>query len=98
MTDAYQNRIPSAVPKALIRCDRVGLLPRLQVGFLGCMNDTLNGAGAEDFLQGPVFGEHAVVDAVEESAELPKELLARSRAKLRRPSRACCSKQRAGEL
>ena len=82
---------------ASIWCDRVGFLPRLQLGFLACMNDILNGAGAEDFLHWAVPGEHAVLDAVEESAGLPKELLARSRAKLRRRSRACCSKQRAGE-
>jgi len=43
------------------------------------MND-LNGGGAEDFLLWVVPGEHAVLDAVEESAGLPKELLARSRA------------------
>ena len=67
------------------------------LGFLACMSDILNGGGAEDFLQWAVPGEHAVLDAVEESAGLPKELLARSRAKLRRRSRACCSKQRAGE-
>ena len=60
------------------------------------MNDILNGGGAEDFLHWAVPGEHAVLDAVEESAGLPKELLARP-AKLRRRSRACCSKQRAGE-
>ena len=47
------------------------------------MNDILNGGGAEDFLHWAVPGEHAVLDAVEESAGLPKELLARSRAKLR---------------
>jgi hypothetical protein len=93
MTDADQNRIAPAS----IWCDRVGFLPRLQLGFLACMNDILNGGGAEDFLHWAVPGEHAVLDAVEESAGLPKELLARSRAKLRRRSRACCSKQRAGE-
>ena len=54
------------------------------------MNDILNGGGAEDFLHWAVPGT-AVLDAVEESAGLPKEL---SRAKLRRRSRACCSKQR----
>ena len=43
------------------------------------MNDILNGGGAEDFLHWAVPGEHAVLDAVEESAGLPKELLARSR-------------------
>ena len=79
----------------MVRSGRV--LPRLQLGFLACMNDILNGRGAEDFLHWAVPGEHAVLDAVEESAGLPKELLARSRAKLRRRSRACCSKQRAGE-
>jgi hypothetical protein len=61
------------------------------------MNDILNGGGAEDFLHGAVPGEHAALDAVEESAGLPKDLLARFRAKLRRRSRACCSKQRAGK-
>ena len=95
MTDAYQNRHRSAA--ASIWCDRVGFLPRLQLGFLACMNDSLNAAGAEDFLRWAVPGGHAILDAVEESAGLPKELLARSRAKLCRRSRACCSKQRAGE-
>jgi hypothetical protein len=52
------------------------------------MNDILNGGGAEDLLHCAVPGEHAVLDAVAESAGLPKELLARSRAK---------STQRAGE-
>ncbi len=61
------------------------------------MNDILNGAGAEDFLHGAVPGKHAVLDAVEASAGLPKELLARARAKLRRRWRTCCSKQRAVE-
>ena len=36
------------------------------------MNDILNGGGAEDFLHWAVPGEHAVLDAVEESAGLPK--------------------------
>ncbi len=62
------------------------------------MNDVPNGGGAEDFLRWAIPGEHAVLDAVEESAGLPKELLARSRAKLRRRSRACCSTQRAPAL
>ena len=48
MTDAYQNRIASA--PASIWCDRVGFLPRLQLGLPSCMNDILNGGGAEDFL------------------------------------------------
>jgi len=48
------------------------------------MNDILNGGGAEDFLHWAVPGEHAVLDAVEGSAGLRMELLARSRAKLRR--------------
>ncbi len=47
------------------------------------MNNILNGGGAEHFLHWAVPREHAVLDAVEESAGLPKELLARSRAKLR---------------
>ena len=64
---------------------RVGFLPRLQLGFLACMNDILNGARAEDFLHWAVPGEHAVLDAVEESAGLPKELLALSRAKFAPP-------------
>lgn len=38
------------------------------------MNDILNGGGAKDFLHWAVPGEHAVLDAVEESAGLPKEL------------------------
>jgi predicted naringenin-chalcone synthase len=59
------------------------------------MNGILNGGGAEDFLHWAVPGEHALLDAMEESGGLPKELLARSRAKLRR--RSSCSKQRAGE-
>jgi hypothetical protein len=61
------------------------------------MNQILNGGGAEEFPALGVSGEHAVLDDVEESAGLSKELLARSRAKLRRRSRACCSKQRVGE-
>jgi len=77
--------------------DRVGFLPQLQLGSLACMNDILNGGGAEDFLHSAVPGITPVLDAVEESAELPKELNARSRAKLRRRSRSCCSKQRKGE-
>jgi hypothetical protein len=95
MTDTYQNRIATAVPR--LRYGAIGprLLPRLQLGFLACMNNILNGGGAEDFLPWAVPGEHAVLDAMEESAG--KALLARSRAKLRRRSRACCSKQRAGE-
>jgi hypothetical protein len=40
------------------------------------MNDILNGGRAEDFLHWAVPGEHAVLDAVAESAGLPKELLA----------------------
>jgi hypothetical protein len=40
---------------------------------------TLTAEGAEDFLHWAVPEEHAVLDAVEESAGLPKELLARSR-------------------
>jgi len=77
---------------------RSGRVPSTIAAGLPCLlNDILNGGGAEDFLHWAVPGEHAVLDAVEESAGLPKELLARSRAKLRRRSRACCSKQRAGE-
>ena len=97
MTDAYQNCIATAVPRLRYGAIGYGFLPRLQLGFLACMNDILNGGGAEDLLHWAFPGEHAVLDAVEESAGLPKELLSRSRAKLRRRSRACCSKQRAGE-
>jgi hypothetical protein len=61
------------------------------------MNDSLNGGGAEDCFHWAVPGENGVLYAVEESAGLPKEPLARSCAKLRRRSSACCSKQRAGE-
>src|SRR5260370_32559334 len=89
LSESYRHRCAPAS----IWCDRVGFLPQLQLGFLACMNDILNGGGAEDFLH----WAHAVVDAVEESAGLPKELLARSRVKLCRRSRACCSTQRAGE-
>jgi hypothetical protein len=96
MTDVYQNRLATAAP-ASICCNRVGFLPRLQLGFLACMNDIFDGGGAKDFLHWAVPGEHAILDAVDESAGLPKELPARSRAKLRRRSRTCCSKQRAGE-
>ena len=34
------------------------------------MNDILNGGGVEDFLHWAVPGEHAVLDAVEESARV----------------------------
>ena len=95
MTDAYQNRIATAVPRLRYGAIGSGFLSRLQLRFLACMNDIPY--GADDFLHWAVPGEHAVLDAVAESAGLPKELLARSRAKLRRRSRACCSKQRAGE-
>ena len=95
MTDAYQNRIATAVPRLRYGVIGSGSFHDCKLGFLACMHD-LNGGGAEDFLHWAVPGEHAVLDAVEESAGLPKELLARSRAKLRRRSRACCSK-RVGE-
>jgi hypothetical protein len=54
-------------------------LPRLQLDLLAFRND-LNGGGARDFLHWAVPEEHAVLDAAEESAGLPKELLARFRA------------------
>ena len=75
LSESYRHRCAPAS----IWCDRIWFLPRLQLDFLACMND-LNGGGAEDFLLWVVPGEHAVLDAVEESAGLPKELLARSRA------------------
>jgi predicted naringenin-chalcone synthase len=81
----------------MVRSGRVPSTIAAGLGFLACMNDILNRGGTEDFLHWAVHGEHAVLDALEESAGLPKELLARSRAKLRRRSRACCSQQRAGE-
>jgi hypothetical protein len=84
MSDVHQNRIATAAP-ASRWCNRVGFLPRLQLGFLACMNDVLNGGEAKDFVHWAVPGEHAVLDAVEDSAGLPKELPARSRAKLRPP-------------
>src|SRR6202140_3354901 len=90
-SESYRHRCAPAS----IWCDRVGFLPRLQLGFLTCMNDILNGGGAEDFLHWAVPGPHADLHAVEEGAGAPKELLAGSRAKLPRRSRACCSKQRA---
>ena len=43
------------------------------------MND-INGGGAEDFLLWAVPEEQVVLDAIEKSAVLPKELLARFRA------------------
>ena len=95
MTNAYQNRIATTAPRLRYAAIGSGFLPPLQLGFLACMNDILNGGEAEDFLHWAVPGEHAVLDAMEESAG--KELLARSRAKLRRRSRACCSQQRVGE-
>jgi hypothetical protein len=95
MTDAYQNRIATAVPGLRYGAIGSGFLRRLQRGFLASMNDIFSGGGAEDFLHWAVPGEHAVLDAIVESAG--KELLARSRAQLRRRSRACCSKQWAGE-
>lgn len=67
MTDAYQNRIATVVPRLRYGAIGSGFLPGLQLGFLACMNDILNG-GAEDFLHWAVPGEHAVLDAVEESA------------------------------
>jgi len=77
---------------------RSGRVPStIAAGFLACMNHTLNGGRAGDFLHWAVPGEHAVLDAVELSAGLPKKLLVRFRAKLLRCSRACCSKQWAGE-
>jgi hypothetical protein len=97
MTECLSEWYRHRCAPASIWCDRAGFLPRLQLGFLACMNDIVNGGGAEDFLHWPVPEEHAILDAVEESAGLPKELHARSRAKLRRRSRACGSKQRAGE-
>jgi len=91
MTDAYA---PPPVPRLRYGAIGSGFLSRLQLRFLACMNDIPY--GADDFLHWAVPGEHAVLDVVE-SAGLPEELLARSCAKLRRRSRACCSKQRAGE-
>ena len=81
LSESYRHRC--APDFDVVRSGRVP--PRLQLGFLACMNDILNGGGAEDFLHWAVPGEHAVLDAVEESAGLPKELLARSRAKLQPP-------------
>src|SRR5271166_5359660 len=75
LSESYRRRCAPAS----IWCDRFWFLPRLQLDFLAWMND-LNGGGAEDFLHWAVPEEHAVLDAVEESAGLPKELLARSRA------------------
>ena len=67
-------------PCARLRYDAISpFLPRLQLDFLAFMND-INGGGAEDFLLWAVPEEHAVLAAVEESAGLPKELLARFRA------------------
>jgi len=66
-------------PVDMVRSGRV--LSTIAAGLPACMNDILNGGGAEDFLHWAVpEEEHAVLDAVEESAGLPKELLERSRA------------------
>jgi hypothetical protein len=97
MTDAYQNRIVTVVPRLRDGAIGSGSFHDCSLGFLACMNDILNRKRAEKFFHWAVPGEHAVLDPVEESAGLPKELLARSRAKLRHRSRACCSKQPAGE-
>ena len=61
------------------------------------MND-LNGGGAEDFLHWAVPGEHAVLDAVEEKCRVAEGTACAVPRELRRRSRACCSKQRVGEL
>ena len=79
MTDALSESYRRRCAPASIECDRFWFLARLQLDLLACMND-LNGGGAEDFLHWAVPGEHAVLEAVEESAGLPTELLARSRA------------------
>jgi alpha-pyrone synthase len=74
MTDAYLNRIATAVPGF----DMVlsALVPSaIAAGFPSCLNDIVNGGGIEDCLHWAVHpGGRTVVDAVEEGAGLPKEL------------------------
>ena len=81
LSESYRHRCAPAS----IWCDRVGFLPQLQLGFLACMNDILNGGGAEDFLHWAVPRGAHCPNGVEESAGLPKGLLALSSVKLRRP-------------
>src|ERR1022692_2398247 len=75
LSESYRHRCAPAS----IWCDRVWFLPRLQLDFLACMND-LNGGGAEDFLLSVGSRGARCPGCLEESAGLPKELLARSRA------------------
>ena len=79
MTDAYQNRIAACVPRLRYGAIGSGSFHDCSWTSLAFMND-LNVGGAEDFLHWAVPEEHVVLDAVEESAGLPKELLARFRA------------------
>ena len=96
MTDAYQNRTPTAVARL-----RYGAIGSDSFHDCSCASlpayDILSGEGAEDFLHWAVPRGAHCPDGVDESAGLPKGLLALSRVKLRRRSRACCSKQRASE-
>jgi hypothetical protein len=82
MTDAYPNRI-ATLCAASIWCYRAGFLRRSRL--VSCLNDILNGGGTENFLHWAVHpGGGTVLDAMEEDAGLPNELLAQSRAILRR--------------
>ena len=84
MTDAYRNRIATAVPGFdMVLSARVP--PAVAAAFPSCLNDIVNGGGIQDCLHWAVHpGGRTVVDAVEEGAGLPKELLVPFRATLRR--------------
>ena len=73
MTDAYLNRIATAV----LGFDMVlsGRVPStIAAGLPSCVNDILNGGGTEDLLHFAVHpGGRTVLDAEEESDWLPKE-------------------------
>jgi hypothetical protein len=92
MTDAYRNRIATPVPGSdMVLSCRVR--STIADGLPSCLNDTLN--GGEIVIPPGAVSLHAV----EEGAGLPKELLARCGAILRRfgnirppPSRSCSGK------
>ena len=78
MTDAYLNRIATAVPSVdMVRSGRVP--STITAGLPSCLNDILNGGGTENFFHQAVHPVgRTVLDAVEEGARLSKELLAQS--------------------
>jgi len=77
MTDAYLNRIATAVPGFdMVRSDRVP--STIAAGLPSCLNDILNGRNREFFHQAVHPVGRTVLDALEEGARLSKELLAQS--------------------